>query len=333
MTWFEKLTGCKEESPQHVRTDLVVEGRRLRSRVNGKSWLCGELETPSLAELRARVRNLNRNPGPISVREIIANVQHLHLDQENANALFQVASQFNLLEMSSPGVLPEWGVGIYEDDHTQGPSCAMAAGAGTIFRNYFVVVNGRVGQTADNQIDCLAGIGALLGNSGQRLWQMVNGYAMPSAGGLREVKKTLASRDEAGLDQLRQALRIGLQWETQVTLEEASHNVSQAYCSAMPVTYTEHSQELWAPFATLILEATYEATVCAAILNTARTGNRRLFLTLVGGGVFGNDPDWILHAIRRALNLYSDSGIDVAIVSYGRSKPVVQDLIQEFSEG
>lgn len=330
MTWFENLTGCAEESPECVRQHLWVDGRRLHSRLNGKSWLCGELETPTLAQLRQRVQQRNRTSGPISVREVVANVQHLHRDRANENAVFQVASQFNLLEMTSPGVTPECGVGIYEKDFTQGPACAMAAGAGTIYRNYFVDVNGRMGQTANNQIDCLAGIATLLDNGGQRLWRMVNGYALPSASGLEEIQRTLENMDEVALDAVRQALQIGLHWDVQVTLDDASHTVSQAYCSAMPVAYTCHAPELWEPLAKLVLEAAYEATVCAAILNADRNRNNRLFLTLLGGGAFGNNLDWIMAAMRRALELYSDSGLDIAVVSYGSSNRAVRRLVEEF---
>ena len=69
--------------------------------------------------------------------------------------------------------------------------------------------------------------------------------------------------------------------------------------------------------AKLVLEAAYEATICIAILNVDRNRNNRLFLTRLGGGAFGNNPDWITNAISRSLELYSDSGLDVAIVSYG----------------
>jgi hypothetical protein len=317
MTWFENLTGCVGESPESVRKHLFIDGQRLCSRLNGKSWLCGELETQTLAQLRQRVLNTKYDLAPISVRNVVGNVQHLHLNRANENAVFQVASQFNLLEMTSPRVTPECGVGIYEHDFTQGPACAIAAGAGTIYRNYFVDINGRIGQTADNQIDCLSGIAKLLDNSKQRLWKMVNGYALPSAEGLEEINRKLESMDEAALDTVRQALQIGLHWDTQVTLGDASHTVSQAYCSAMPVAYTPHTKELWAPLAKLVLEAAYEATICAAILNGYRNRNNRLFLTRLGGGAFGNSPDWITDAISRSLELYSDSGLDVAIVSYG----------------
>ena len=317
MTWFENLTGCVGESPESVRKHLFIDGQRLCSRLNGKSWLCGELETQTLAQLRQRVLNTKYDLAPISVRNVVGNVQHLHLNRANENAVFQVASQFNLLEMTSPRVTPECGVGIYEHDFTQGPACAIAAGAGTIYRNYFVDINGRIGQTADNQIDCLSGIAKLLDNSKQRLWKMVNGYALPSAEGLEEINRKLESMDEAALDTVRQALQIGLHWDTQVTLGDASHTVSQAYCSAMPVAYTPHTKELWAPLAKLVLEAAYEATICAAILNGDRNRNNRLFLTRLGGGAFGNSPDWITDAISRSLELYSNSGLDVAIVSYG----------------
>jgi hypothetical protein len=332
MTWFETLTGSTEVSPEQVRSDLDIKGSRLYSRRNGHSWLYGKLETPTLADLREQVSRVSQEPKSISVREVVANVQHLHKDKTNENALFQVASQFNLLEMVSPRMTPERGVGIYEYDHTQGPACAIASGAGTIYRNYFTVVNGRIGQSADNQIDCLSGVGALLGNTDQKLWQMVNGYALPSVVGLKEIDEKLKVMNESGRDELRQALQIGLQWNTQVTLDGSSHVVSQAYCSALPVTYSQHPSELWGRFATLILEASYEATFCAAILNAKRTGNNRLFLTLLGGGAFGNELAWVAGAIHRALSLYSDCGLDVAIVSYGQSQPCVQKLVTEFAD-
>jgi hypothetical protein len=140
MTWFKALTGFLEASPEQVRENISVEGEILKSRINGRVMACGRLETPSLAELRERVRVSGHVVGKISVREVVANVQSLHEDEANAGSLFQVASQFNLLEMMSPNITPEAGVGIYENDHTQGPACAIATGAGTIFRNYFATV-------------------------------------------------------------------------------------------------------------------------------------------------------------------------------------------------
>ena len=327
--WFETLTGFPEESSQQVRANITVDGNTLKSRVNGKIFVYGQLETPSLAELRERVQSSGYKVGKISVREVVANVQHLHTNVSNAGSLFQVASQFNLLEMVSPDVTPEHGIGIYENDHTQGPACAIAAGAGTIYRNYFAPVNGQTGQSARNQIDCLADIGVALGNSEGRLWEMRNGYALASHSGLVEISHRIRALSESELDRLRQLLRIGTQWNAQVTLNDSKHTVSQAYCSALPVAYSHQPSSLWAEFARLVLEASYEATICAAILNSVKNGNNRLFLTLLGGGAFGNEIDWIIGGIQRALSLYKDADLEVAIVSYGSSNRSIQHLVNQ----
>ncbi len=314
--WFETLTGFHEESPEQVRSLITLDANLLQSEVNGNEYICGLLETPSLAELRERVRASNYKRGSLSVGEVVANVQDLHLDEKNNDALFQVASQFNLLEMTSPNVTPECGVGIYENDHTQGPACAVAAGAGTIYRNYFAHVKGQTGQSTNNQIDCLADLGEALGNSDNRLWKMQNGYALASYEGLVEIANRLRASTEDELDQLRQLLRIGIQWNTQVTHNHSKNLVTQAYCSALPIAYSTHPPGLWSEFARLVLEASYEATICAAILNSKANASNRLFLTLIGGGVFGNDVDWITGAIHRALRQYEDAGLEVIIVSY-----------------
>lgn len=325
--WFESLTGFPEESPEQVRRNITLDGETLTSRVNGKVMTCGRLETPSLAELRERVRSGGHAAGRISVREVVANVQDLHADASNAGAMFQVASQFNVLEMISPSVTPEDGVGIYEEDQTQGPTCAIAAGAGTIYRNYFANVNGQTGQSAGNQIDCLADLGAAFGNIGNRLWEMRNGYALATRSGLATISNRLQAAGEDERDEFRKLLRIGVQWNTQVTLKNCQHTVSQAYCSALPIAYSDHAARHWERFARLVLEASYEATLCAAIVNARNTGTGKLFLTFLGGGVFGNPMDWIIGAIQRAVSLYWDVDLEVAIVSYGRSNPCVRDLL------
>ena len=330
MTWFEVLMGFRETSPNQVRENIAVDGDTLTSLVNRKAFTCGRLETPSLGELRNRVDCSRHTVGKLSVREVVANVLDLHANESNAGCLFQVASQFNLLEMVSPNVTPEQGVGIYENDFTQGPACAIAAGAGTIYRNYFAIADGHVGQSARRQIDCLADIGIALGNFEERLWEMKNGYALALKEGLIEISKRLDASSETELDQLRQLLRIGVQWNTQVTIEDSKHTVTQAYCSALPVAYSNHSPDLWEDFARLVLDASYEATICTAILNSLSTGNNRVYLTLLGGGAFGNKINWITEGIKRALKLYEDWNLEVAIVSHGSSKQHVRQLVDQF---
>ena len=200
MDWFQRLTGFAEQSPEQVKQHLTLEHDRLCSTVNNQRWSVGRLTMPSLAELRASARSL---PGRLQVSEVIGDVQKLHADPANAGALFQVASQFNLLEMVSPRVTPEQGVGMYGRDFTQGPACAIAAGAATIYRNYFADVNGQQGQSSSQQLDCIADLGAALGNTNNALWQMQNGYVMASEQGLGQIQQHLSRISHEQREQLK----------------------------------------------------------------------------------------------------------------------------------
>lgn len=329
--WFEDLVGFEETTGDEVRRQLRIEGEFLTSTANGRRLRWGRLETPSLDELRLRAGEPATTPS--TLREIVGDAGALHRDPSNAGALFQVASQFNLLEMASTDATPERGVGIYQHDPTQGPACAVACGAGTIYRNWYAPVAGdeglQIGQTAARQIDCLADLGRSLDNTDGRLWVMKNGYGLATAAGLAEIAERLDDPNER--DRLRGLIRIGLQLDTEVTTSAGGHIVSQAYCSALPVGYSSHDSSTWEPFARLVLEATYEATFLAAAENTVAAGNNTVFLTLVGGGVFGNRVEWIIDAIRRAFTCHPNQGLDVAIVSYQSSSSAVAGLINSLS--
>ncbi len=328
--WFGQLFGFAEESPQQVRSNHTLESNRITSRINGRSVGCGSLTTPTLADLQELPELERAQSRRLQISEIVGGVQELHQRPENAGATFQIASQFNLLEMVSPNVTPEEGVGIYEHDRTQGPACAIACGAGTAYRNYFIEIDGQLGQAADRQIDCLADIGYALGNDGEKLWRMCNGYALPSREGLEAVAAKLSASSESDIDALRSKLRVGIHSDVQVTLGDCTHKVTQVYCSAMPVAYSSLSSQLWEPFAKLILDASYEATFLASLYNTALTGNNRLYLTLIGGGAFGNQESWILSAIRRSIEKFQDQDLDVRIVSFRQSNPSVQELLNSY---
>ena len=84
---------------------------------------------------------------------------------------------------------------------------------------------------------------------------MENGYLFPTDRGIEQITTRLQLADETELDSLRGELRIGLQWQAEVTLPGAGHRVSQAYCSGLPVAYGRQPTEAWAEFAKLILDA------------------------------------------------------------------------------
>jgi hypothetical protein len=291
--WFDKLFGFPEGSYSETKAQFVVEENRLRSLANGASYSIGEFSRPSLAELRARGRTLAARGKLRCTHVPIGDVLNLHALPDNQGALFQVASQFNCLEFAAPSVVPEDGVSRYAHDPTQGPACSLAAAAATVYRNYFVPVGASEGQTRDNQIDNLAGVAEEL---------------------------TRHDRDE-----LLCALRIGLQRQVGVTFARRYEPpavpveplVSQAFCSAISCGYTSIALDLWEPLATLVLDATYEATLWAAAIDSALgTGSGKVWLTFIGGGVFRNKNEWIASAIHRALSRLSDFDLDVRIAHY-----------------
>jgi len=331
LDWFERLVGFREESYELTKSNLEIVGSRLRSKVNQRSYSVGLLETPTVGELRSRASaHLAALRGKLKVSTVVGDVRVMHRDKANANALFQVASQFNLLEMTGPSVSPEDGVTRYSFDHTQGPACSIAAGAATIYRNYFAMTGSQVGQTRGSQIDCLSGLGSALGNEEGALWTMQNGYALCTEEGLATIDRTLGVLSPDERSAFRDLLRIGLHWNVEVTdADDPYPLVSQAFCAALPVSYTPISRDRWGPFATLVLEGAYEATLSAAVLNARENSSNVVFLTQLGGGAFGNEPSWIHDALRRCLYGSRDLGLDVRLVSYGRPDEAMERIAQE----
>ena len=332
--WFSRLTGFNEGPYDTTRELLEVNGSTLRSKVNDRSFCIGQFEMPSLADLRLRVAEGTGASGPNRVSIVTGDVRKMHQLPEYAGALFQVASQFNALEMVGPSVTPEDGVTRYEHDRTQGPACAIAAGAATIYRNYFAPVGDQIGQSAANQIDGLADLGAelsrALGRPVSDLWSMQNGYALATRAGLEMIAAHLRETGDAAVDELAGHLHVGVHQGVEVTDGPSSPGprVTQVFCSALPVAYGRWPQPLWQEFAQLILDAAYEATLLAGVLNSRQGGSNIVLLTLLGGGAFGNASEWIHTAIQRALDKTQVHGLDVRMVSYGQPSAQLQALVE-----
>ena len=248
MDWFERLTGFTEGGYDDTRSRLEVVGRELRSRINGRSYGIGELELVSLQSLRERAASGNGLPGRLTLRNISGDVRSMHQASEYAGALFQVASQFNLLEMVSPDVTPDDGVTRYQYDNTQGPACAIAAGAGTIYRNYFVPVGGECGQTRKRQLDGLAEVGVALGHALGRpvgaLWTMRNGYALCSSEGLAAISNHLRAVSAAETDTLCALLRIGVHRDVEVNLGPVQERHKAHAVKAHPWLHRVHAEQV-----------------------------------------------------------------------------------------
>ena len=336
MDWFERITGFKEEAWEPTRSRLKLDGQFLVNEHTGQRHGIGRFEMVCLQRLRREAQaGSTYGRGRLRLSTVTGDARKLHAEPGFSDAVFQVASQFNALEMVSPEVGPQDGVTRYAFDRTQGPACAMAAGAATIYRNYLVPIDGEAGQCAHRQLDGLADLGLALSHAIgvplSALWTMRNGYALCTRQGLEDIGCFLGRAEAYALDNLRGLLQVGAHRGVAVTDMTSPHTVTQAFCSALPVAYGVRPASDWEPLARLVLEAAYEATLWEAVLNRLRGGSEVVLLTMLGGGAFGNDEAWILDALRRALTLARHCPLDVRLVSYdGRISKGVQALIEEF---
>lgn len=323
MDWFEKLTGFKESSYAETQQKLFFAESELYCPDNGKRYDLGQFEMPSLKELRQRVAELshaeshNEQGKELRFNFLHADAYHLHAHESANNSVIQVASQFNLLEMPGMHVTPEDGVTNYQFDKTQGPASAMAAGPATLFRNYGLNLGTQQGQTKSLQINTLAELAFELGDEGL---EMINGYAQCDRDFLERIKPRLSNCGLIEREALKGLLKVGVHWKTTVTAKGAKpeQKVTQVFCSALPMAYNRvQDRDLWEPFARLVLEALYEATFCVGVLNSHASGNNKLYLTQVGGGVFGNPVEWIAASIQQQMRRFKGSNIHPHLVVRG----------------
>ncbi|EGD83102.1 hypothetical protein PTSG_12068 [Salpingoeca rosetta] len=346
--WFAALFGKTERGgyaavKEAFHFDAV---RQVLVAPNQEEFDVGVFSRPSVQELRDRVAQLPRRAKRnstsshrrrnVTVKHIATpDVMELHGEIECEKALFQAASQMNCLEMVSSGVTPEQGVTGYVYDRTQGPACALVSPAATMYRNYYVPVrlsDGQVqeGQTEEHQLNNLEDFEAVIGNDEHKYFDVINGYVMSTNQQLLRLKERLDG-DADLCNQLISTIRIGLHEDVPVLLsardscnfrvEHEPHTVTQAYCSALSIAYNYAiSHETWEPFESIVLQGMYEATILAGILNAARHnnehGSKRVFLTLIGGGAYGNDTASIVRAAARAIALHQDFDIEVYVVHY-----------------
>lgn len=306
---------------------------------SGATFHSGKFELLSSQALSKKLSSMdqnktnNSNKPKISFHNRTANVQDLHTNspelfpnEQQPTIVIQAASQFNCLEMIGPNVSPNDGVSNYFRDHTQGPACALSCPSALVYRNYLHAhINRNVGQCT-TQIDMAENVGKLLGN--QDKWKMSNGYLIPRKGGMGEIGGLLRNGEEGQklYERCVSEIQVGVQWDTEVKSEkvwkkkvkaggkweeEAAaestagvRKVCQVYCSGCPVNYTGKvcGAKEWKDFACCALDGCYLATLLAGAFISKSTGKKvTVYLTMVGGGVFGNLMSWVVAAVRKNL--------------------------------
>jgi len=211
------------------------------------------------------------------------------------------------------------------------------------YRNWFAPVltsegKRQDGQTEANQINNLKDFNIKLGNNPEgKYFNVVGGYTQSQGtSGLAAMNEVLGDMSPSELEALKDTLRVGAHQDVQVTSSNwgrnpvlsTEHLITQVFGSACSIAYDRNPTSSWAEVAKIILDASYEATFHIALQAADRhqgaEGSRKLFLTAVGGGVFGNDMSWIADSIDKACVKFKDCNLDVRMVQY--SQPVANSL-------
>jgi hypothetical protein len=340
INWFNALYGFEETVENcHQYLSIVTEDDqipKLKSAYSDKKYRIGHFHTPTIEELRQeailllgpRKRDIESRNGSeykdidglcdFGVHTLcIGDVLELH--HKYPKSTFQVASQMNCLEFSSPLSTPEDGITDYMYDCTQGPSCAIACSSGTVYRNYFAIPP----TSRASQFNLLDELEIHLDNATNQYWTVCNGYMNSTPEALARLNAVIASSDK---DEFIQKIKVGCHEDVGVVFSARGQPmddaldvyVTQVYCSAVSCNYTSISKDLWQPLAEIILQAQYEGTIWTATLNYLRGGTNKLFMTFLGGGAFGNKEEWIEKGMRRALHIAEEyqTGLDIKICHF-----------------
>lgn len=324
--WFEQLFGFRE-SVSSVRDNLRCEeingDTYIISSANGARIRSGNFQVRSASSFDLRARGGGRlhiihGHGRSSQRFELIDVLSSQFLPENDGATYLAASNFNCLEFVSPAQTAGDGVTNYVYDQTQGPFCALSAGAAVVDRNYFVRHSGGAGQLL-REVELL----------GKTPIHVEHGYAIINEQfGESEVAKNFAWDDADNYC-------VGVHRNCQLTTTRrergfalvdpaADRVVHHVYAAAFNFNGCVYPCDFTLRVSRHMLDAEYRASVLAAwensLLYPGRSGSNKLYLTLLGCGVFGNEIDTVLESIESCMDTIRDSGLDVYVVCFSDSQ-------------
>ena len=320
--FFEDVVGLSEDLfrqyPERIK-EARPEPGKLKNLRTGEVFDSGRFTLKTLGELRAQDRP--------SVQKDIAGTFHLLYSRDDPsqldighlqslptfqNALFQVASNFNALELMGPyDKRAMTQLSAYILDQTQGPYASISAAPGLIARHYYAFEKqGMSPETWSQQYD-----GPQLEMLRETPLRVRNGYVMLEEESLEqpalpEDMAVLVHRNiEVTFGQSRDHEHRRLANKTQL--------IDQVFTATLDLGsrqrhFLESAPKEVTSLGKALLRAAYEATLLAAI----QGGNRKVVLTLIGGGVFCNPSSWIVEAIEDLLPLIVESGLTVYLNAF-----------------
>jgi protein-tyrosine phosphatase len=266
--------------------------------VGGRVYAAGRFTTPSIQALRDQIAtHPPTHPGKLHLSVLCGTHPATDVGALQASAapetMFQAASQFNGLEAPGPHIVP---VSHYPYDPTQGPRAAVSAFPAALLRHHQAppLAGGpRFEQTDAHHLNLLAGVFP------PAVAEVRSGYLQ-----LHHVHQPAAFL--AALEHRLDQIRIGVHDDVEVVFGAdwggpvpPGQRISQVFTSTIALGgYATSADAAFARAACApLLRAAYLGTLLAAIA----LDKRRVVLTLIGGGVFGNPLDAIWGALFAAL--------------------------------
>jgi hypothetical protein len=336
--WFAHVTGMPEsEYAQPGRRRFVVRGDdpawgptlAIRNARTFTTYQCGSFTVPRIRDLAGHAasipeaRRTDRRACVFRVLYRAANetpsrfvdVARLQARPENRGAVFQLASNLNGVEAPSEDARLDSGrFGTdYVHDHTQGPAASISVAAAGIARLYAGMLADNPGLATANDQDgwvqtSTRQIEFLRDHQASGLLGVVNGYVV-----LDSKKHVPMPADENQRRAFIGDARVGLHCDCEVvfsgTTDDKRHFslattrqvVDQVCVAALNIGqgktgYDNSIIDADRAKTAHLLQVAYLGTYYAA----AARGKKKLVLTLIGGGAFGNPLSMIASAILAA---------------------------------
>lgn len=286
---------------------------------------CGTFSQVSLKELRDATMGIAaEKPGTFNVCEGVnttyessfhhrVDVAALQADPNNHDAVFQVASNFNALEATSADHdCEEQLLSDYVTDSTQGAAAALSAFGGLLQRRYFLYYSPEQadarwwGQTQEKAVNFLEqfSLPIIMSRAGYVKFEPPWNFPV-----LQQYEKM-----QVGVQADVQVIAgHQLNADEQVWCTRPEQRVNQVFTAAIDFGKTNvhlvGNKKIHA-WGQLLIQAAYEGTVRWAMAHH----KKKVFLTFVGSGAFGNRQSWMVNAIKNIQALIVESGSEVTLI-------------------
>jgi hypothetical protein len=319
--WFSYITGLSEPEFRKMDKSQIFKKNEqgyldLYHHTTGKPTMCGQLSILRVEDLISTLPDTitpeKSVPIEIITREDndaesirfvdVAYYQSVYGSTGTSDTVFQVASNFNGIEAINDDIYPDVQsfVEQYIYDRTQGPVASISAGGAAIARvhaAFFDTSEKDWMQTKEHQINIIEELHEYLPTH--------NGYIRFS-GNEKELPQSDKEKDE-----LFRKMHVCYHENVQVTsghrtaqsieILKKPKYIDQVFCAAINIHQGESGRfNKTLPHINdscqFILNSAYNSTY----LVTVAKKKKHLYLTLIGGGAFGNSRKWIFDAILNA---------------------------------